>query len=78
MAQGGSLAELIPAWARVTRKPILFVMDAGVRYDPMANAIRAEGVPVFRTADAAGRALMRYLLSKGEQTPARERETVLV
>jgi acyl-CoA synthetase (NDP forming) len=74
MAQGGSLAELIPAWARPTRKPILFVMDAGVRYDSMANAIRAEGVPVFRTADAAGRALMRYMGSRKRVEVATEEQ----
>lgn len=59
--QGNSLAEIVPAIAAESEKPIVFVLDAGPPYDAMANLIRSRGVPVFRTADAAGRALARYL-----------------
>lgn len=59
--QGGSLADIVPEIAAGSDKPIVFVLDAGPPYDAMANLIRSRGVPVFRTADAAGRALARYL-----------------
>ena len=33
------------------------VVDAGPRYDPLARRLEAGGIPTFRTADAALRAL---------------------
>jgi len=40
------------------------VVDSGRLYDPLAQAIRDGGVPVFRSADSAMRALGRYLYHK--------------
>jgi acyl-CoA synthetase (NDP forming) len=42
---------------REYRKPCVAVIDAGPLYDPMADALRAAGVPTFRTADRALRLL---------------------
>jgi hypothetical protein len=42
------------------RKPWLAVVDAGPLYDPMVRALEEGGVPVFRSADRALRALGRY------------------
>ena len=41
-------------------KPWVVVVDAGGIYDPMARAIDAAGIPVFRTADRALRLLNIY------------------
>jgi len=40
-----------------TSKPWIAVVDAGKLYDPMANLLEEKGVPAFRTADEALRAL---------------------
>jgi len=40
-------------------KPFVVVVDAGAAYDPMAAALEAAGIPVFRTMDRAMRALAR-------------------
>ncbi len=51
-AEGAMVAGL----ARLRRqyaKPFVAVLDAGPLYDPMADALRAAGVPTFRTADRA-------------------------
>lgn len=61
IAEGDSLADVVPELAKSTSKPIVFVLDAGSAYDAMANRIRAQGIPVFRTADTAGHALRKYL-----------------
>jgi len=50
---GGRLVEL---W-RTSPKAWVTVVDAGSRYDLLARAFDAAGVPVFRTADRAVRAL---------------------
>jgi acyl-CoA synthetase (NDP forming) len=50
---GGRLVEL---W-RTTTKAWVTVVDAGPRYDPLARALEAAGIPTFRTVDRAVRAL---------------------
>jgi indolepyruvate ferredoxin oxidoreductase beta subunit len=61
IAQPGSLVERLPKlFARAT-KPVVVNVDAGSLYEPMVKALRAAGVPVFRSADEAVRALGRYL-----------------
>ncbi len=54
------LARLLPA----TDKPIVASIDSGPLFDPLARAIEAQGVPVFRAADAALRTAGRYLESR--------------
>ncbi len=55
------LTTLLPKLLAESSKPLVAVIDAGQPYDAMANAIRAGGVPVFRSADQAVRSLGRYL-----------------
>jgi acyl-CoA synthetase (NDP forming) len=46
---------------RKSPKPWVAVIDAGSLYDPMASRLEHGGVPVFRTADRALRALNRWV-----------------
>ncbi|MFN2239925.1 MAG: acetate--CoA ligase family protein, partial [Thermoanaerobaculia bacterium] len=46
---------------RNSPKPWVAVIDAGSLYDPMASRLERGGVPVFRTADRALRALNRWV-----------------
>ncbi|MFH1748754.1 MAG: indolepyruvate oxidoreductase subunit beta [Planctomycetota bacterium] len=57
----GSLAERLPRLFAEARKPVVVSIDSGSRYDALAGAIRAAGVPVFRSCDQAIRSLGRYL-----------------
>jgi acyl-CoA synthetase (NDP forming) len=57
LAAPGSIApRLVDLWRR-TSKAWVAVVDAGPRYDPLARALEAGGIPTFRTADAALRTL---------------------
>ena len=49
-------ARLVDLWHR-TAKAWVAIVDAGPLYDPFAAALDAGGMPVFRTADRAMRAL---------------------
>ncbi len=62
--EAGSLAKVVPEAFRASDKPVVFVVDAGSLYDPLANAVHEQGVPVFRSADQAVAALGRYLRSR--------------
>lgn len=55
------LAQRVAKLFRESTKPVVFVIDAGPLYDPMARIVRAAGVPVFRSSDQAIRSLGRYL-----------------
>ncbi|HUU60763.1 MAG TPA: CoA-binding protein, partial [Acidimicrobiia bacterium] len=60
LAASDALARrLIDLW-RATTKAWVLVIDGGDLYDPLARHLEGEGVPVFRTADRALRALGRY------------------
>jgi acyl-CoA synthetase (NDP forming) len=56
-----SLARTLPRLFAQTRKPLVTVVDAGPLYEPLVRALEAGGVPVFRRADEAVRALGRWL-----------------
>ena len=56
----GRLARL----AQQTDKPIAVSIDSGHLFDPMARALESLGLPVFRSADTAVRALGRYAASR--------------
>jgi len=56
----GSIARLLPAVAARSTKPLVAVIDSGELYDPMAGALTAGGLPVFRRADRAVRSLRRW------------------
>lgn len=65
-----SIAKLIPKWAASSSKPLLFVADAGRHYDALADSVREGGVPVFRNADAAAKALARYWSARSSDSRA--------
>ena len=55
-APGGVVARLGRLWNE-GGKPWVVVVDSGPLFDPMAAALAARGIPVFRAADRALRAL---------------------
>ena len=55
------LATLLAAVFRSSRKPMVFSVDSGALYDPLARALREAGLPTFRRVDRATRALARFL-----------------
>jgi acyl-CoA synthetase (NDP forming) len=63
-APGGVAARLVDLWRR-TDKAWVTVVDAGPLYDPLARVLEAGGIPTFRAADAALRALDAFVLSRG-------------
>ena len=54
------LATRLAAFFRATPKPVVFSVDSGPLYDPLAGAMRRAGLPTFRRVDRATRALARY------------------
>lgn len=56
-----SLAKRIPLLAERYNKPLVIVVDSGPLYDPLADALEQEGLPVFRSADQAVWVLRRYI-----------------
>lgn len=57
IASAQSLARTLPPLFGATRKPVVAIVDAGTLYDPLVAALEAGGLPVFRRADEAVRAL---------------------
>jgi acyl-CoA synthetase (NDP forming) len=57
----GTLADRLPPLFNEAKKPMIVVVDAGPRYEPLVHALRSGGVPVFPSADQAIRSLGRYL-----------------
>jgi acyl-CoA synthetase (NDP forming) len=60
LARAGGIVSRLIRLRRESAKPWVVVVDAGPLYDPMADALEAGGVPVFRTADRALRAFGRW------------------
>jgi acyl-CoA synthetase (NDP forming) len=60
----GSIAQRLPAVAAASDKPVVAVVDSGVLFDPLCEALRAGGLPVFRSADRAVRTLARWIAQK--------------
>ncbi len=56
----GLATRLARAFDR-TSKPVVFSVDSGALYDPLARAMREGGLPTFRRIDRATRALARYI-----------------
>ncbi len=50
--------------ADASDKPMVVVIDSGALYDPMAEALENGGLPVFRAADRAVRALRAWVRTK--------------
>lgn len=61
VAREDSLASRLVRLAKEVGKPWVAVVDGGARFDAMAARLEAGGVPVFRTADRALRALGVYV-----------------
>ncbi len=59
-----SLTVLVPSLFASSSKPLVFVVDSGRLFDSFANLVHSAGVPVFRSADVAVKALGRYLVSR--------------
>jgi acyl-CoA synthetase (NDP forming) len=57
----GSIAQLLPAAAAASDKPVVAVVDSGALFDPLADELKAGGLPVFRAADRAVRALCKWI-----------------
>lgn len=57
----GSICQILPQVAREKGKPVVVVIDSGDLFDPMEDALEAAGLPVFRSADRAMRALCRWM-----------------
>ena len=55
------LAARVAAVFRATAKPVVFSVDSGALYDPLASAMRRAGLPTFRRVDRATRALARFI-----------------
>lgn len=56
-----SIARRLPRAAAATDKPVIAVIDSGSLFDPLAEALRSGGLPVFRSADRAMRALCKWI-----------------
>ncbi len=56
-----SIARVLPAVARASRKPVVAVVDSGQRFDPLADELEDGGLPVFRAADRAVRVLCKWV-----------------
>jgi len=59
-----SIASQLPQIVASQAKPVVAVVDSGAWFDPLAEKIQAGGVPTFRAADRAVRALCRYAAAK--------------
>ena len=57
----GSIAQRLPLAAAESDKPVVAVIDAGSLFDPLADELRARGLPVFRSADRAVRSLCKWV-----------------
>ena len=57
----GSIAQRLPRAAAESDKPVVAVIDAGSLFDPLADELRAQGLPVFRSADRAVRSLCKWI-----------------
>lgn len=56
-----SIAQRLPLAAAASDKPVVVVIDAGTLYEPLAETLKNAGLPVFRSADRAVRALCKWI-----------------
>jgi len=61
------ITERLLALSERTRKPFVVVVDSGPLYDTFARNLVRGGLPVFRTADRATRALAHYVRSQAQK-----------
>jgi len=60
-----SVAQRLPKLFAAAGKPLVVSVDSGPLYEPLVRSLRSAGLPVFRSADQAVRALGRYLCQSG-------------
>lgn len=70
ISQAGSLADRLPALLAESKKPVVAVIDSGAPFDALAQRIREQGMPVFRSCDQALRSLGQYLCRRHEMQQA--------
>jgi acyl-CoA synthetase (NDP forming) len=58
-----SVVERLISIFRATDKPLVINIDAGPKYDPLADAFQRAGLPVFRRSDEAVRFLRKFISS---------------
>lgn len=56
-----SIAQRLSHAASASDKPLVVVIDAGTLYEPFAETLKNAGLPVFRAADRAVRALCKWI-----------------
>ncbi len=56
-----AIAPLLIDTVTASQKPVVFVVDAGELYDPLAKLFDRAGLPVFRTSDETARVLSVYI-----------------
>lgn len=61
----GSLVNRLARVLGETDKPLVVSIDSGPVFDPMARAFEEKGLPCFRSADRAVRAMGLYAAAKG-------------
>lgn len=66
----GSIAQLLPGAVSASDKPVVAVIDSGIPFDPLVAVLRAGGLPVFRAADRAVRALCKWVDVKSRFSPS--------
>lgn len=60
IASEQSIVKMLTKLWESTSKPWVAVVDGGALYDPMARRLEEDGIPVFRAADRAVRALGKW------------------
>jgi len=70
-----SIKNLMIALAEESEKPIVAVIDGGKLYDPLREALIADGIPVFEVCDRAVAALSLYMQGRLEMERLRLEES---
>ncbi|MGI5862959.1 MAG: acetate--CoA ligase family protein [Myxococcales bacterium] len=60
----GSLVNRLARVMKDAKKPVVVSIDSGYLYDPMARAFEEKGLPTFRSAERAVKAMGLYVESK--------------
>jgi acyl-CoA synthetase (NDP forming) len=64
MLRAGATVPRLIEMFRASDKPLIVNIDAGGRYDPMADELAKAGVPVFRRSDEAVKFLRKFVANR--------------
>lgn len=64
MEHPDAFPALAAKWHTMSKKAIVFALDGGPEYDPLAKEINDAGIPVYRSADEAARLLKLWIEHK--------------